>query len=495
MPKFDVSEYEYSEYEKYLSARSNTKGLILDRSNSEVSFKDSDRTVVIYVDPYFAYEFERENDVESESSLDNEIINIKDDGDVSDIDQEDGESIQLKKLCKKFNISFYDVVEYEEEQPEEYDHDFYPNALSGSVITYHLGEGLLDFFYFDIKKHISSLKVLYALMSNEAQNIIYDILERDKSEIDKPQKVKNEMEKGRYIDQRWEVTNEICKEFFYSSLYTAIFTPVVLDVTQRTYIHYVNYILTLQKEFQEKLTFCFDPDFYPSILGKLSPVERYAIYCNVYKDFPIKYVRQEEFKLRRGRIRDRKIFFEEDAQHILNRFTMEIDTDSDEYKEFTDKYCKHSSLDYWLRIPSCVEVKYKCSSIFDMLNLEFTKMLESDIKLRKCKRCGKYFIMKGNYDTNYCDRIDEGQTRSCQELAAQEKYKAKVAENPALPIYSKYYKRYAARVRSRQLKEKDFKQWKYQAMSMRDKCSDGELTPEEYIEWMESCFPNRKPKK
>ena len=74
-------------------------------------------------------------------------------------------------------------------------------------------------------------------------------------------------------------------------------------------------------------------------------------------------------------------------------------------------------------------------------------MLKSDIGMRKCKRCGKYFIMKGNYDTNYCDRIAEGETRNCQDLAAQENYKKKMADNAAIGLYQKYYKRYAARVR------------------------------------------------
>lgn len=108
--------------------------------------------------------------------------------------------------------------------------------------------------------------------------------------------------------------------------------------------------------------------------------------------------------------------------------------------------------------------------------------------------CGRYFIMKGNYDTNYCDRVAEGETRNCQELAALEKYKAKTADNKAA-LYNKYYKRYSARVKVRQIKEADFKKWKHQALTMRDDCTDGVITPEEYTEWMENYFPNRKPKK
>ena len=51
----------------------------------------------------------------------------------------------------------------------------------------------------------------------------------------------------------------------------------------------------------------------------------------------------------------------------------------------------------------------------------------------------------------------EGETRNCQELAAQENYKKKMADNAAIPLYQKYYKRYAARVRVRQIKKPDFK--------------------------------------
>ena len=106
----------------------------------------------------------------------------------------------------------------------------------------------------------------------------------------------------------------------------------------------------------------------------------------------------------------------------------------------------------------------------------------------------RYFIMKGTYDTNYCERIAEGETRTCQQLASAEKYKASIADNMAIPIYNKYYKRYAARVKVRQIKEEVFRKWKNQAIQKRDQCSDGLISVEELTEWMEASFPNRKPK-
>lgn len=81
-----------------------------------------------------------------------------------------------------------------------------------------------------------------------------------------------------------------------------------------------------------------------------------------------------------------------------------------------------------------------------------------------------------------------------EEKAFAENYKAKHADDKATAIYSKYYKRYSARVKVNQIKEPDFKKWKYQAMTKRDECTDGIITPEEFASWMEECFPNRKKK-
>ena len=61
--------------------------------------------------------------------------------------------------------------------------------------------------------------------------------------------------------------------------------------------------------------------------------------------------------------------------------------------------------------------------------------------------------------------------------------------------YSNFYSPiYSTRVKVRQIKEADFKKWKYQAMSKRNDCTDGIITPEEFTEWMENSFGNRKPK-
>ncbi len=123
-------------------------------------------------------------------------------------------------------------------------------------------------------------------------------------------------------------------------------------------------------------------------------------------------------------------------------------------------------------------------------------MLEHNVRFRKCKRCGKYFIMKGNYDTNYCDRIAEGETRNCQDLAAQENYKKKMADNAAIPLYQKVLQALCRPCSCKdRLKSPISKKWKYQAMTKRDECSNGKITLAEFEAWLEGSFPNRKKKK
>ena len=47
----------------------------------------------------------------------------------------------------------------------------------------------------------------------------------------------------------------------------------------------------------------------------------------------------------------------------------------------------------------------------------------------------------------------------------------KMAENQAIPIYRKYYRRYSARVKVNQIKKNEFKKWKYEALVKRDEYS------------------------
>ena len=123
-------------------------------------------------------------------------------------------------------------------------------------------------------------------------------------------------------------------------------------------------------------------------------------------------------------------------------------------------------------------------------------MLEQpDVRFKKCRRCGMYFVVKGNYGTEYCDRVLDRETRTCQQFAAHERYREKINGNAAWKAYNQYYKRYFARAKVGTIKQAVFKQWQYEAVAKRDACADGNLGLGEYLAWLEGSFPNREKKK
>ena len=146
MPKLDPSNYTLSEEEKVFNLCQNTKDLILDRCQCNVSIDQKEKTVKISVDPSLAQLYE-----EGLTTLER-LYPQEMDFDEDEEDDEDFSSEKLQKLQKRFDISYRDEIEEWEKEPKHYHHEFYGNALSGSAIRFTLGEGLLDFCYHDFKK-------------------------------------------------------------------------------------------------------------------------------------------------------------------------------------------------------------------------------------------------------------------------------------------------------------------------------------------------------
>lgn len=345
--------------------------------------------------------------------------------------------------------------------------------LSGGSVEFTLGEGLLDFLYADFEAACNSDQVTF----------------EEEREIS-PIPFESEAEQKVFDHLCLAETVKHFRPVIHSSLYTILFPPFLKKRTKKELSAYLAYLKALQTRLMELITFVFDEEYYPSILKKMSADQRYALYCRA-NNCTARYEYQYIFD------------YPELSENPLGNYfspAQFIDPENDEYEndELRDFCVEHRLLQEDLETISVLPceplTRFQCSSIEDMLMFELWEMLTKSVRFRKCKRCGRYFIMKGNYDTNYCDRVANGETRNCQELAAQENYKKKMADNAAIPLYQKYYKRYAARVRVCQIKEPDFKKWKYQAMTKRDECTDGKITLTEFEAWLEASFPNRKKK-
>lgn len=399
------------------------------------------------------------------------------DGEIAQIKQDTADTLtRLRAVTQKINSAF-DFLPLGDSRA-------YISPMNTASVFFAPGEGILDFLYADFDSAYNEClnRTKKDLPTNEASLDISSLTEE---------------EKKLYYYLTLTETQKRFKPLIEASLFTAEFPPILLHCSEQELTDYYQYLKEIQSNLLNIIEATFDENFCDGFFNHLTHKTRFAGYCRKL-GLPAGQ--------KRTIVHSISII---DAEHqIENVLDGYIDSDFDldikmaAVSEVSPSVQKNlDKLGFTMPEMIALSVmqadEYEtciCESIEQQIEFELIQLLMSDTGMRKCKRCGKYFIMKGNYDTNYCDRIAEGETRNCQDLAAQENYKKKMADNAAIPLYQKYYKRYAARVRVRQIKEPDFKKWKYQAMTKRDECSDGKITLAEFEAWLEASFPNRKKK-
>lgn len=467
-PSFDLSDYQHPESANYHSQWSGCADLSPSFFENSVSYLSEEKKLYISVSP--VYEFEAMFDLYEDLEY---PIPEKYQKEPTEPEVEFWRS-KLQDRRGKFGRTF--LVN----PPEPlYPHDSSEqriNAFSGTTIVVPLGEGILNFCYADFSSAFEHCGTAYRQLTQVA---------------DKPPAIHSAKEGVIHIFEQYEELFPALSKVFYSSIYTAAFPPQFARRTERALEYYQQYLALLQTEFLELLEFCLDKNFRPKVLGQLYPSERYSLWCRI-KGLSSSHVRRETFQPDSYDPHGTTMPFGADLD--------KLDTNEEvilmpEQKAFCEEY---SLAEYELQmhytIPCFISSSYTCSNLRDMLYLEFSKILEVGLEFQKCKRCGRYFIVKGNYHGAYCDRIAEGEHRTCQQLAAQETYLEKLENNDGknpLSVYQKYYKRYFARVQAGSLKREKFKLWQYEAVQMRDTYLKGDLLLQEFEDWLEGSMPNR----
>ena len=123
---------------------------------------------------------------------------------------------------------------------------------------------------------------------------------------------------------------------------------------------------------------------------------------------------------------------------------------------------------------------YTVYNVLEVCCIEFMKMVQFNLCVRICDNCKHFFIPKGEYNVRYCDRIPQGETRTCQQIGAVKTFKSKVADNPILTEYNKIYRRFHSRKRYGIIKPEQFKAWTKKAVQIRDTAIKDGLTVEQF---------------
>lgn len=126
--------------------------------------------------------------------------------------------------------------------------------------------------------------------------------------------------------------------------------------------------------------------------------------------------------------------------------------------------------------------KHEIDNLYQLLFLEIITMIESNIMIRTCKNCGKYFVVN-NRKIVYCDRIDESGA-CCSAIGSNRSFQQKLEEDEALKIYTRAYKTHFARVRKKKMTQEDFSDWCSNAKKNLNKVRQGELAISTFQEWL-----------
>lgn len=470
-PNFDLSEYQRPEYANYYSRWSGCEDLSPSFFENSVSYFAEEKKLYIQVSP--VYEFEAMFDLYEDLEY---PIPEKYQKEPTEQEVESWRG-RLQEIRGKFGRTF--LV-----NPPE---PLYPydaseqriNAFSGTTIVVPLGEGILNFCYADFNSAFELCRSTYQSLAQSN---------------DTSPSIQSAAEGVIHIFEQYEELFPALSKVFYSSMYTAAFPPQFVRKTEKALEYYRQYLSCLQTEFLELLEFCLDKNYRPEVLGRLYPSERYSLWCRI-KGLSSSQTLQETFQPDSYEPHGTTMPFGADLDEI--DVEQEIILTS-EQRAFCEEYnLPEHELQTRYTIPCFISSSYTCSNLRNMLYLEFSKILETGLEFQKCGRCGRYFIVKGNYHGVYCDRIAEGEHRTCQQLAAQEAYQEKLKGNEGknpLSVYQKYYKRYFARVQAGSLKRDKFKQWQYAAVQKRDECLGGALALDELENWLDGSMPNRKKK-
>jgi len=329
-----------------------------------------------------------------------------------------------------------------------------------------VGEQLLDFIYYDLRKLNAALAEAYSfayhmkepdfegfLRKLDTQNIylrFFVELLLDTIFYDKPNTKSGFAELCNKYPQ--EVAFLKQNKALEKTTYRNASKPFLIGVFS---VH----ALGMQSFMKAQLEFCVNSANYTQF-NDLSAIERLYIY--------------EQWRKAQG---EQTLYFETNTFSSRLVISKEIGTEGDfSIEELADRLKKQK-----LQIAEMTILP----TGWALMRYELMKMITQDIAVKKCANCERYFIPGGRSDIEYCTRpLSDQPEKTCQSIGALKKYMDKVQTDPIHKEYHKAYKRNHSRVRVYTMTQAEFLEWSDEARAKRDQCIAGKLNKNMFFEWI-----------
>jgi hypothetical protein len=118
-------------------------------------------------------------------------------------------------------------------------------------------------------------------------------------------------------------------------------------------------------------------------------------------------------------------------------------------------------------------------TVYDLIDYHLRECLKREIKMRRCKNCGRLFG-----GTEYCDRPADERGRTCREIGAFRVWEKSKSTDEPFKVFRREYKKRFAWIKAGRITKDEFYSWSERAREKRDKCDAGRITLEEFEAWL-----------
>ena len=236
----------------------------------------------------------------------------------------------------------------------------------------------------------------------------------------------------------------------------------------------------LQHKAIEILEFCFDVD--SEYLNNLSSDKRYYFYAASGRgSIP------QNFKTRVISLPDRihfdnyNIFYKGEPYDFSEKKIWELSS-LQELKIPQD--VSEETINFLKNAETQIYETYEINCFADIIYLEIYQMLLNRSTVKKCEMCGRYFIIKGDYNAKYCDRKVTCKRQTCQQIGSSRDFNKRVEKSEPQKEYMKAYKRMHSRIKYGMITKEKFHEWNNQANGKLLICEDGDLALVDFKLWL-----------
>ena len=123
-----------------------------------------------------------------------------------------------------------------------------------------------------------------------------------------------------------------------------------------------------------------------------------------------------------------------------------------------------------------------------LIVLDIIEMFQSNIIVKKCANCGKYFVPRKRNDAIYCDNISpQDESKTCKEYGARQAWKTTLKEKETAGLYRNIYmsKQMLAK-RNPDIEEytASFEKFKTESKKWKSDVKSGVKSESDYLEWL-----------